>query len=54
MLLIEGGEKETGQRDLGGTDYVAAYFKTDPITGMFFILFTRIILIPKILRLIVI
>lgn len=33
VLVLEGGRKGTGQRDIGGTDYVASYFKTDPITG---------------------
>lgn len=35
ILLLEGGATGTGQRDVGGIDYVASYFKTDPITGMF-------------------
>lgn len=43
MLLIEGGAKGTGQRDVGGTDYVASYFKKDPVTGMFFFLFLFLI-----------
>jgi len=34
ILLLEGGATGTGQRDIGGTDYVQTYFKTDPITGV--------------------
>jgi hypothetical protein len=30
---LEGGALGTGQRDVGGDDFVASYFKTDPITG---------------------
>jgi choline dehydrogenase-like flavoprotein len=33
ILLLEGGAKGSGQRDVGGDDYVATYFKTDPVTG---------------------
>eukprot|EP00026_Physarum_polycephalum_P005318 Phypoly_transcript_05350.p1 GENE.Phypoly_transcript_05350~~Phypoly_transcript_05350.p1 ORF type:complete len:590 (+),score=77.56 Phypoly_transcript_05350:143-1912(+) len=33
VLLLEGGHKGTGQRDIGGTDYVASKFETDPVTG---------------------
>jgi choline dehydrogenase len=33
ILLLEGGAQGTGQRDVGGDDYVATYFKTDPVTG---------------------
>lgn len=34
VLLLEGGAKGTGQRDLGGTDYVVSDFATNPITGI--------------------
>eukprot|EP00026_Physarum_polycephalum_P005620 Phypoly_transcript_05655.p1 GENE.Phypoly_transcript_05655~~Phypoly_transcript_05655.p1 ORF type:complete len:593 (+),score=98.16 Phypoly_transcript_05655:61-1839(+) len=33
ILLLEGGALGTGQRDVGGDDFVASYFTTDPITG---------------------
>lgn len=33
VLLLEGGKSGTGQRDIGGEDYVASYFKADPETG---------------------
>jgi choline dehydrogenase len=33
VLLLEGGALGTGQRAVGGTDYVLADFETDPVTG---------------------
>lgn len=44
VLLLEGGAEGTGQRDLGGTDYVASYFKTNPITGKLINLFFHLLL----------
>eukprot|EP00026_Physarum_polycephalum_P004962 Phypoly_transcript_04988.p1 GENE.Phypoly_transcript_04988~~Phypoly_transcript_04988.p1 ORF type:complete len:586 (+),score=105.70 Phypoly_transcript_04988:254-2011(+) len=33
VLLLEGGARGTGQKDIGGTDYVASHFIKDPSTG---------------------